>query len=682
MYKAALAFLAVGSVAGTVQAQNAPTASTQTASTKADRASAYYHYTLGHMYAELAGAYGNRNDYLNKAIDNYKQAIQADPATPMLTEELSELYIASGRLKEAENDAQAALGKNPNDVSAHRLLARVYTRQIGDSQQNRIDQQMLNKAIDEYKKIGELDPKDADSFVMLGRLEKVAQNSVEAENAYKKALDVDPANEDALMGLAMVYVDLGQNTQATDLLKKIADKNPSQESLRKLAGAYEQMHEYDLAAQTLSRAMALNPPDAADLRRAMAQDQVFAKKYTDALKTYQDLVQDDPKDAQSYLRMSQIYLELHDDANARAMSDKALAIDPDNIEIRYNQVGILEAEGKIPDAVQRLKDILDNTYRRNYNANERQLRVSLLEKLGNLYRATDQADLAVDAYRQIADLDPDLASKVSPEIVETYLQGKQYGKAEQEADSAVQKWPSDRATHIMHATVLAEMGKIDPAAAEIKKLLSGKSDRDTYVQLAQIYDKGRKFEDENKALNQAEKLSNTKEDKEDVWFRRGAMYERMKKLELSEAEFRKILQVDPDNAGTLNYLGFMLADRNIRLPEALDMIRKAVQSDPNNGAYLDSLGWVYYRMGRLPEAEENIRKALQFMPHDATVHDHMGDVLMRESKVRDAVAQWEASLKEWNTSSPTDVDQPEASKVKSKLDGAKIRLAKENAPAN
>lgn len=678
MYKAALAILAIGSFAASAQTQTGAAAGT---APKADRASAYYHYTLGHMYAELAGAYGNRNDYLDKAIDNYKQAVQADPTTPMLTEELSELYIASGRLKDAQNDAEAALRKDPNDISAHRLLARVYTRQVGDTQRNRVDQDMLNKAIGEYQKVGELDPKDTDAFVMLGRLQKVAQNSVEAEKAYQKALAVDPDNEDALMGLAMVYVDLGQNTQAADLLKKISDKSPNQESLRKLAGAYEQMHEYALAADALNRAQALNPPDASDLKRAMAQDQVFAKKYTDALKTYQDLVQDDPKDAQSYLRMSQIYLELHDFTNARAMSDKALAVDPENIEVRYNEVGILEAEGKIPDAVQHLKDILDNTYRKNYSASEKQLRVSLLEKLGNLYRSTDQTDAAVDAFRQIPDLEPDLASKVSPEITETYLQGKDYTKAEQEAASAVQKWPSDRNTHIIHATVLAEMGKIDPAAAEIKKLLDGKNDRDTYLQLAQIYDKGRKFDDVNKALTQAEKLSSTQEEKEDVWFRRGAMYERMKKIDASEAEFRKILQVDPDNAGTLNYLGFMLADRNTRLPEALQMISKAVQAEPNNGAYLDSLGWVYFRMGRLSEAEENLRKALQFTPHDATVHDHMGDVLMRESKLREAVGQWEASLKEWNASAPADLDQSEANKVKSKLDGAKVRLAKESAPA-
>ena len=191
-----------------------------------DHAAAYYHYSLGHMYADLASINGS-SEYIKKAIENYKLAIKEDPQTPMLGEELSELYIQTGRLREAQSDAEEALKANPNDVNAHRMLGRIFTRQIGDSQEHRIDEAMLKKSIEEYKKITELDPKDVDSWLMLGRLHKVAQNSVDAQNAYKKALEVDPDNEDALTGLAMVYADLGDNTSAADLLKKLAAKNPS-----------------------------------------------------------------------------------------------------------------------------------------------------------------------------------------------------------------------------------------------------------------------------------------------------------------------------------------------------------------------------------------------------------------------------------------------------------------------
>lgn len=666
MYKAALVVLTIGSVSAWGQAQG-------------DRASAYYHYTLAHMYAELAGASG-RSEYINKAIENYKEAIKADPNTPMLSEELSELYIGSGRLREAQNDAEEALRQNRNDVNAHRMLARIFTRQIGDSQQNRIDESMLKKSIEQYQKITELDPKDTDSWLMLGRLQKVAQNSVDAEKAYQKVLDIEPDNEDALTGLAMVYADLGQNEQAALILKKLSDKNPSAKSLRALASAYEQMREFPMAAETLKRALELNPPDAADVKRELAQNQMLAAKYREALKTYQEIVEEEPSDAQSYLRISQIYIQLKDFAKAREATEKARSIEPTNIDVRYSEVSILEAEGKMPQAIQLLKDILASTAKRSYNQGDKLVRTQLLEHLANMYRATDQVDLAVESLRQIAEVDSDLAPRLAGEIISTYELGKEYAKAEQEAETAIKKWPSDRAVRVAHASLLADMGKVDPAAAELKKLLGGKEDRDTHRALALVYDKGKRYDEEAKAIDAVEKLSDTKEEKEDVWFLRGAMFEKMKKSEAAEAEFKKILEVNPDSAATLNYLGYMLADRNVRLQEALQMITKALDKDPDNAAYLDSLGWVYFKLGRLNEAEENLRRAIERGPRDATVHDHLGDVLLKESKVKEAIVQWQASLKEWEASSPSDLEPAEVAKVKNKLEGAKVRLAKESNP--
>ena len=91
---------------------------------------------------------------------------------------------------------------------------------------------MLNKAIEQYQKITELDPKDVDSLVMLGRLQKVAQNSVEAEKAYKKALAIDPDNEEALTGLAMVYGDLGDSTEAARNSEEAGGQESEPKSLR------------------------------------------------------------------------------------------------------------------------------------------------------------------------------------------------------------------------------------------------------------------------------------------------------------------------------------------------------------------------------------------------------------------------------------------------------------------
>jgi tetratricopeptide (TPR) repeat protein len=670
MHKALLIVVA-GSASLWAQAQSGATSAPK------DRASAYYHYTLAHMYAELAGAYGNRGDYVNQAIDNYKQAIKADPSAPMLSEELSELYVQSGRLREAQSDAEEALKQNPNDLAAHRLLARIFTRLVGDGQQNKIDEAMLRRAIDQYQKITAIDAKDIEAWLMLARLQKVANNSVDSEKAYQKVLAIDPANEDALTGLAMVYSDLGDNRKAAELLKNLTDKTPSARALHALAAAYEQMREFDLAAQALQKELDLNPANEREVRRNLAQDLSFGNRYDAALKIYEQMAADDPSDTMAYLRMSQIYRQQRNFPKAREAGDKAKAIEPNSLEIRYNEVNILEAEDKTGEATQLLKDILASTAKRNYNQSERAARVALLDHLATLYSSVDQTEPAVEAYRQMAEVDNALAPRAAAEIINAYRTGKEFTKAQQEADAAGKKFPEDRTLRKVRAVLLAELGKVDEAASDLKKLMDGKNDRDTQLALAEVYEKGRKWNDMAKSLDAAEKLSKSDEEKESVWFMRGAMYERMNKVDLAEVEFRKVLKFDPESAGAMNYLGYMLADRNLRLPEALELITKALDKDPGNGAYLDSLGWVYYKLGRLPEAEENLRRALQKTPRDPTVHDHMADVLMKESKVREAAAQWQASLKEWDSSSPAELRPEEIAQVKSKLEGAKVRLAKE-----
>src|SRR5262245_30259089 len=127
-----------------------------------DRGSAYYHYSLSHLYTELAGAYNNRSEYLNQAIDNLRLAMKADPSARFLAEELSDLYIQGGRLKEGVTEAESVLRDNPDDLNARRLLGRIYMRLIGDPQQGRVNDNMLQRATEQFLKITEKDPKDTE----------------------------------------------------------------------------------------------------------------------------------------------------------------------------------------------------------------------------------------------------------------------------------------------------------------------------------------------------------------------------------------------------------------------------------------------------------------------------------------------------------------------------------------
>jgi len=653
-------------------AQNQPAASP--ASAENTKSAAYYNYALGHLYSELAAAYGNRGDYFNKAVESYRAALKADPNATFIAEELSDLYIQSGRLREAVLEAEDQLKQNPNDLNARRLLARIYTRLIGDQQNT--DQNMVKKAIEQFEKITEGDPKDIESWLMLGRLNKASQNSTEAMKDFKKALELDADNEDAMTGLAMVYTDLGDTKAAADLLQKVADKNPNPHSLINLAGVYEQLKDYQLAAEMLRRALQQQPGNA-ELKQMLAEDLIQTDQVEEAAKLYQDLADEDPKDARSLLRLAQIYRQKGNLAKARESLDKAKEIDPANVEIQYHDESLLEAEGKYSEAIKSLKSLLDATAKKTFNPEEKKFRAELLERLGGAYRQTEQFGPAIETFRQEAELGTEYGPGAAAEIILTYQTEKDFPKAEAEAEAAYKKYPNDNTVRATRASLLAEMGKIDQAVAETRKLMDGKEDFKFLLDLADVYQKGKNWNEMAKNLDAAENLAKTEDEKVQVMFLRGAMFERQKKYTESEAEFRKVLATNPNHAATLNYLGYMMADRGVHLDEARDLIVKALDRAPNTAAYLDSLGWVLFRMNKLPEAEETLRQAIEYMSRDATVHDHLGEVYLREGKIKQAVEQFQSSVKEWQTSSPSEMDHAEMAKVQKKLDDAKVRLAKE-----
>lgn len=640
------------------------------------RSAAYYHAALGHLYSELAAQYGGRGEYVNKAIDNYKLALREDPDSGFLANSLADLYLQTGQIRNAVTEFEEVVRRNPNDVNARRILARFYTARIREGQNNRPNAEMLKQALDQYRKVVEISPKDVETWLLIGRLEKLNQNSTEAEKAFKSALALDPENEDALTGLAMVYADLGDTAAASQMLKKVAEKNPNLRTLTTLAGTYEQMKEFKLAAETYGRAYEMNKENT-DLKRAYAQALFVAEDNDKALQVFEELANEDSNDLLAALRLSQLYRQKRDYAKAREFAARARKLDPNNLEIRYNEVSLLEAEGKTTEAIGLLKEVLDGIPRKPTSLSEKNNRIILLERLGILYRMSEQTPQAVASFREIMDLDGDVGGRAAAQIVDVLRVAKDFPAAETELKTALSKYPDDRVVKVIASNLYADLGRFKDAEAMLRSLLNGKDDRDTYISLAQVYEKAKNYTEMAKVIDEAEKLAKDDDNRESVYFIRGAMFEKMKKFDAAEAEFRKVLKLNPDSASALNYLGYMLADRNVRLDEALEMIKKAVDMDPHNSAFLDSLGWVYFRLKRYDEAEECLKKSIARGSRDATVYDHLGDVYSSRDNLKDAISHWELAVREWQSGAPSDHDAAEVAKIQKKLENARVRLARE-----
>lgn len=129
-----------------------------------------------------------------------------------------------------------------------------------------------------------------------------------------------------------------------------------------------------------------------------------------------------------------------------------------------------------------------------------------------------------------------------------------------------------------------------------------------------------------------------------VLFVRGVAYERTKNWQAAVADFQRVLGYKPDDADTLNYLGYTWVDRGENLTKAFEMIRKAVELEPQSGAIVDSLGWAHYKLGDYEDAKVQLEKAVSLSPSSATIIDHLGDVYYKLGRKREARYQWERAL--------------------------------------
>ncbi|MFC3613094.1 tetratricopeptide repeat protein [Lutimaribacter marinistellae] len=129
-----------------------------------------------------------------------------------------------------------------------------------------------------------------------------------------------------------------------------------------------------------------------------------------------------------------------------------------------------------------------------------------------------------------------------------------------------------------------------------------------------------------------------------VHYARGISHERLKQWDQAEADFRRALELNPEQPQVLNYLGYSLVERKTKLEEALDMIERAAAARPDSGYIIDSLGWVLFRLGRYEEAVTHMERAVELMPVDPVVNDHLGDVYWAVGRMREAEFQWSRAL--------------------------------------
>ena len=143
------------------------------------------------------------------------------------------------------------------------------------------------------------------------------------------------------------------------------------------------------------------------------------------------------------------------------------------------------------------------------------------------------------------------------------------------------------------------------------------------------------------------------------------------RLDEAEEWLQQVLDEYPDDVGANNDLGYLWADENKHLGRALKMIWLAVAAEPENRAYRDSLGWVFYRLGRFPEAVAELEKAVDEKQPDGTILDHLGDAYEKLGRHDQALAAWRRAKAAFEKDKETEKAGKVEEKINPKIEAPK-----------
>ena len=206
--------------------------------------------------------------------------------------------------------------------------------------------------------------------------------------------------------------------------------------------------------------------------------------------------------------------------------------------------------------------------------------------------------------------------------------------------------PLRHVTETARAEVLHSAGESDEALKVLNQLRETNPEvADIHFTLGDLLRRERRHEEAARSYERAIRIMEA--EGTETWlpyYFRGIAWERNGDWEKAEADFRRALEIDPDQANVLNYLGYSLVEMGDKLEEALGMIERAAELSPDSGFIIDSLGWVRYRLGRYEEAVEPMERAAELLPLDPVINDHLGDVLWKVGREREARFQWERAL--------------------------------------
>ena len=644
-------------------AQATPTPAHEDRTPREERTRAYAKLLEGQRY--LSGARSLRGngelsaEMVRSAQQAFQQAAALDPALAEAHTALAEIALYSNEnTEQAEREALAATRIDPNSLGAHRILSRLYTLKSG-LREDKLDRANAEKAITELREVTRLNPGDAEAWALQGELYSKMGREREAIEAFRNWAAAPSAVDTRFFQVVTGGHELAPDAAAARL----------GEALLQTGRAGE-------AVAAISRAIAASPDNKTYLALLDKAIESAGSDDTEVIAELQRLVAANPTNTSMAVLLARAESRAGHTDEAVAALQHASEISSKQTKGAGMQLALQAEEAQIfanalryDEAIAAYEELLKTRGIGNTPLSSRSEKQVAAFALGQIINLQQQAGRSAEALATVERmrrlLGADNAETDRLYIVLLREQGKKQ-EALAAARAASQKYPDEAAFPHLEAATLADLGHVDEAAGLLRaRLRNTPEDFNEYLALADLYRNAGRGREAVEAARKALELAPSLDQPELVTqalLMLSAAQERAGDTKGSEESLRRILAKEPDNATALNNFGYYLVERNERLPEALEMIRRAVRAEPYNPSYIDSLGWAYYKLGQLDEAERYLSEAARRNPASPTIQEHLGDLYNRRGKTEQAHAAWRKALS-------LTAEAVETGRLKAKLNG-------------
>jgi tetratricopeptide (TPR) repeat protein len=496
--------------------------------------------------------------------------------------------VADGELDAALQELAVAVAADPDSVylrvarasiylqqgditQAYQLLSTVLELEPEDIEAQLLLAELLYQRNDSNDRVRalvmlhhilDLHPQREELGLQLSQLHVLDQDYAQARAVVQKVLNLYPDSIPALLQQAKIYVLQAENNQAETIYRRIISMEPQSRRAYVYLGQLLIQDKQTDAALRLYLSAAQQTDDPVYFNHLRASLLAKTNQYDAALLMLNQLLLEDPQDYQAMFKIGLVHLQQQQWQAAEKFLARSVALKP--LSQTYYWLGhAMEQQQKFTSSLAVYRQVVEPEF----------LHYAALERVGAVYA-------------QLGDYSQASAT------IEELLRGANAGSADTEG---------------MDADIAGINWSPQPFL---------------YLQLALYYDAQNKPQQVLHALQRGiEKYPQSDE----LYYACGVYYSQQGKQQLMEQNMRSTIAINKDHAGALNYLAYTYAETGEHLEEALDFAQRAVAIDVN-GAYVDTLGWVYYKLGKLGAAREQLELALNLSQQDPLIKEHLGDV--------------------------------------------------------